>query len=142
MSIMYYPGYSQTTVTDNLKWRVIASITNAYPAILTTVHEHDYVAGMNVTFNIPTAFGMVELNNQTIQVLAVTSNTLALNVNTNNFNPFSYPSPLPAAYTPPTVIPNSSGIYLPPRPLEYGNQTSFEGVIYNNGLPSDPINGM
>jgi hypothetical protein len=142
MSVMYYPGYSQQTVVENLRVRTILSITNAYPMVLTTTANHGYVAGMNVTFLIPTQFKMTELNGLNVQVIAITPNTLTINLDSRNFAIFSYPSPLPIAYTPPSVIPNSSGRYLPPLPLPYGNQDSFEGVIYNNGIPADPINGI
>lgn len=139
MSVQYYPGYSQEIVTQNLRTQTIASLTQANPGIVTTVSNHGYVPGMNVTFLVPTQFGMVQLNGLNVQVLFVTNNTLTINLNTTNFTPFAYPSPLPSAYTPPSVIPNSSGSYLPPQPLPYGNQDSFEGVIYNDGQPGNPI---
>ncbi len=139
---MYYPGYSQEQVQDNLRVKTIASITNSNPMIVTTVNDHGYVAGMMVTFLIPTQFKMVQLNNLNVQVIAITSDTLTINLDSTNFSVFSYPSPLPSAYTNPSVIPNSSGPYLPPVPLPYGNQDSFEGVIYNNGTPNNPINGI
>lgn len=142
MSIIYYPGYSQVIVTQNLVVRDILAITNSYPMIVTTVLNHGYVAGMDVTFQIPTQFGMVELNGKNVQVLSITDDTLTIDLDSSNFSVFSYPSPLPSAYTPPTVIPNASGKYLPPKPLPYGNQKSFEGVIYNNGAPGDPVNGV
>lgn len=132
-SVVYYPGYSQVQVRENLIVNTIDSITQGYPAVLTTVDDHGYPAGINVTFLIPIAFGMTQLNNQNIQVLSVTNNTLTLNIDTSNYTPFAYPTPLPEAYTPPSVIPNSSGKYLPPLPLPYGNQDSFEGTIYNAG---------
>jgi len=135
MSITYYPGYSQVIVTPNLVTRTILSITQAYPMVVTTVDDHGYVAGMKVTFLVPTQFGMDQLNYQNIQVLSVTNNTLTCNVDSSNLTPFAYPSPLPGAYTPPSVIPTTSGPYLPPLPLPDGNQTSFEGVIYNAGQP-------
>lgn len=138
-SITYYPGYSQTQVQQNLRTQTIEAITNASPAVVTTVDDHDYVAGMIVTFLIPIQFGMVQLNGLNIQVLEVTDNTLTLNLDSTNFSVFSYPSPLPSAYTPPSVIPSASGPYLPPLPLPYGNQTSFEGVEFNNGTPGNPI---
>lgn len=134
-SIVYYPGYSQVTVTPNLRTRTIESITNAYPMVVTTVEDHGYVSGMNVTFLIPSQFKMVQLNNVNAQVLQVTSDTLTIDLDSTNFSVFSYPSPLPSAYTPPSIIPNASGPYLPPKPLPYGNQDSFEGVVYNAGVP-------
>lgn len=133
-SVTYYPGYAQIQVADNLTWQQISSITQANPMVVTTSNNHGYVAGMKVTFLIPGMFGMTQLNGLNVQVLSLTPNTLTINVDSTNFTAFAYPSPLPSAYSIPTVIPNCSGPYLPPLPLPYGNQDSFEGVIYNNGL--------
>lgn len=132
-AVVYYPGYSQVQVADNLTWQVIASITNAFPAILNTINDNNYVPGMNVTFNIPNRFGMTQLNGLNVQVLAVNGTQLTLNIDTRSFTPFAYPGSLPTNFTFPTVIPNSSGPYLPPQPLPYGNQDSFEGTIFNAG---------
>lgn len=133
-SVIYYPGYSQVQVQQNLLVEQIESITNANPMVVTTMKDHEYVSGMMVTFLIPTQFGMVQLNNVNAQVISLTSDTLTINLDSTGFTPFAYPSPLPQAYTPPSVIPNSSGPYLPPTSLPYGNQDSFEGTIYNNGI--------
>lgn len=141
-SVIYYPGYSQQTVIDNLVWKTIDSITNSYPMTVNTTENHDYVAGMRVRFNIPQMFGMQELNAVEAQVLTASSNVLTIDLDSTNFSVFSYPSPLTYAYTPPVIIPDASGAYLPPQPLPYGNQTSFEGVEYNNGAINNPINGM
>ncbi len=134
-SIIYYPGYSQTVIQENLRVQKIESITQANPMVVTTVLDHDYVVGMMVRFLIPVAFGMTALNDLQGQVIGKSANTLTIDIDSSNFNAFSYPSPLPSAYTPPSIIPNSSGKYLPPLPLPYGNQDSFEGVIYNAGQP-------
>jgi hypothetical protein len=138
-SVVYYPGYSQVQVQENLRVQTIASITNANPMVVTTVNNHGYVAGMDITFLIPVAFGMTQLNNINAQVLQVTSDTLTVDLDSTHFSVFAYPSPLPSAYTPPSVIPNASGKYLPPLPLPFGNQTSFEGTIFNDGTPGNPI---
>lgn len=135
MSIMYYPGYSQIQVAENLIWQQIVSISNSYPMIVTTVNNHNYVAGMNVSFLIPVQYGARELNGLILQVLSTpTPTTLSLDFDATQTPPFAYPNPLPSAYTPATISANSSGPYLPPLPLPYANQESFEGVIYNNGL--------
>ncbi len=135
-AIVYYPGYSQVQVEENLLTQTIASITNSNPMVLTTVNTHNYPAGVNVSFLIPSIFGMQQLNGLNGNILSVTSNTMTIGINTNNFSPFAYPSPLPSAYSPPSVFANASGPYLPPTPLPYGNQDSFEGTIYNAGLPT------
>lgn len=139
MSVQYYPGYSQAQVVENLTWQAIASITQSNPMIVTTIENHGYPAGVNVSFLIPPRFGMVELNGLNVQVISITPDTMTCNIDSSNFRPFAYPSPLPSAYTPPTVYANSSGPYLPPQPLSFGNQESFEGVIFNNGQPGSPI---
>lgn len=139
MSINYYPGYSQTFVSPNLTTHKIASITNACPCVVTTVFNNHYVPGMNVTFLIPQQFGMQQLTNLVVQVLAVSGTSISLNLDSTNFTPFAYPLNLPFSYTPPSVIPSSSGVQLPPQFLPYGNENGFEGAIFNEGMPSNPI---
>lgn len=134
-SVIYYPGYSQFQVQDNFIVQTIEAITNAYPMVVTTVEDHGYTAGMKVRFLIPTQFGMTQLNGINAQVLVASGDSLTIDLDSTSFSQFSYPSPLPSAYTFPSVIPNSSGPYLPPKPLPYGNQNSFEGTIYNAGQP-------
>lgn len=133
-SVVYYPGYSQVQVQENLLVQTISSITQDLNMVITTMENHGYVAGMKLTFLIPPQFGMVQLNGLNGQVLQLTPNTLTIDIDSRSFTPFAYPSPLPSAFTPPSVIPNSSGPYLSPLPMPYGNQDSFEGAIFNNGL--------
>jgi len=132
-SVTYYPGYSQVQVKDNLIVQTVVSITNSYPMIVETLEDSNYVPGMRVTFLITPQFGMIELNKFAGQVTDVSGTQLTIDIDSTHFTPFAYPSPLPNAYTVPSVIPYSSGPYLPPLPLPYGNQTSFEGTIYNSG---------
>jgi hypothetical protein len=139
-SVMYYPGYSQETITENYVWQTITAITLADPMVITTLKTHNYIAGVLIRFSIPGMFGMQQLNTLEVQVISVTSNTLTCNLDSSNFTPFAYPVSLPSAYTPPVLIPNSSGPYLPPLPLPYANQDSFEGAIYNDGQPDNLIN--
>jgi hypothetical protein len=141
-SVTYYPGYSQATVIENLIWKAIEAISNSSPCVVTTIEDHHYTAGMRVRFQIPGIFGMQQLNPLELQVLSITNNTLTVNVDSSNFAPFAYPSPLPESYTPPVVLPDASGAFLPPLSLPEPDQTSFEGVVYNNGGINNTINGM
>jgi hypothetical protein len=138
-SVVYYPGYSQVQVQQNLRCQTITAITNANPCVVTTAANHNFVAGMMVSFLIPAMYGMPQINAQTAQVLSITNNTLTVKIDTTSYGVFAYPSPLPRSYAFPSVIPVSSGPYLPPTPLPYSNQDSFEGVIYNDGTPGNPI---
>lgn len=141
-SVMYYPGYSQVQVKENLIVRQIEVISNTYPMVVGTTENHGYVLGMMIKFSIPKQFGMNELNDLDGQVVALTDKFLAISIDSTNFSLFSYPSSLPSAYVQPSIIPNSSGSYLPPKPLPYGNQNSFQGVFFNNGALNNPINGI
>lgn len=133
-SVIYYPGYSQVQVSENLTWQQIASVTQANPMVVTTENDHNYPSGVNVAFRIPIIFGMQQLNSINGQIISVGSNTMTINIDSSQFTPFAYPSPLPNAYSLPTVYANASGPYLSPQPLPYGNQDNFEGVIFNNGI--------
>lgn len=134
-SVVYYPGYSQVQVTENLIWQVISMISQSNPMTVTTSGNSNYVPGMLVRFMIPQQFGMQQLNSIQAQVIGVSGTSVNLDVDSTGFEPFAYPSLLPSAYTPPTMIPNASGPYLLSLPLPYANQNSFEGTIYNAGLP-------
>jgi hypothetical protein len=140
-SVVYYPGYNQIQVTQNYLCQQISAITNANPMVVTTTNNHNYNPGMKVSFQIPGMYGMQQLVGLVGFVAAVTSNTLTININSTNFTPFVVPS-LPRSYSLPYVVPYASGPYLPPQPLPYGNENSFEGTIYNNGAPGDPVNGV
>lgn len=139
--VEYYPGYGQLQCHQNYLTKTIASVTNANPCVVTTSYPHYYLPGLVVRFLIPAIFGMQQLNNVTAQIIAVTTNTFTLNIDSTNFGIFAYPSPLPTAYSQPTVIPNSSGPSLPPLPLQFGNQDGLIGTVYNNGSFGDPVNG-
>ena len=68
--------------------RVISSITNANPGVVTTTAPHGYFSGLIVLFYFPVNFGMVELvgNNYIITVLSPT--TFSINQDTTFFTPF------------------------------------------------------
>lgn len=138
-SVQYYPGYSQVQVTMNFQTQTISAITNSNPMVVTTLNNHNYVAGLNVTFSIPGMFGMQQLNTLNGDILSVTSNTLTIAIDSTHFSVFSYPLSLPSAYTLPSVVPNASGALKPPQPFSYANEKPFNGSIWNEGQPSDPI---
>ncbi len=74
-------------------------------SVITTEEDHSYVIGNTVGFIIPQAFGMVELNKIEANILAITSDTLTIDVDTRFFTDFSIPA---SFYTPAQVIPIGS----------------------------------
>lgn len=91
--------------------REISAITQAQSAVVTTTEDHDFIANELVSFRSSRAYGMVEINNLRGKVLATSSNTLTVDIDSSNFTAFSIPGDL-AKTTPPCVVPSSSGIDL------------------------------
>lgn len=133
-SVIYYPGYSQTQVQYYPKKHQISSITNAINAVVTTTDNHHYKVGQNVAFIIPIDYGMPQFNTLITNIISVTTTTFTTEINSTNFSPFSYPSPLPLSYSLPYAIPNAEGPQQQPF-LPYGNQNGFEGAIRNREFP-------
>ena len=132
-TVTYYPGYSQTQTQPYPKKHLIDSITQSDPMIVTTVEPHHYHAGQNVAFIIPGGYGMPQLNKINANIIDVTTDTITLDFDSTNFSPFSYPNPLPLAYSLPYVIPNAEGPQPEPA-LPYGNQNSFFGALRNREI--------
>lgn len=71
--------------------RQIANVTAANPAVVTTTVSHQYTAGQVIRFNIPSAYGMVELDGLEATITAVTAGTLTLDLDTSTFTAFTFP---------------------------------------------------
>jgi len=74
----------------------ITSVTSTdFTTVITTAIDHQYVVGNQVTFQVPQQWGMRQLDRLKGYVLAVSSNTLTVNINTSTFDPFVVPSQPP-----------------------------------------------
>ena len=71
--------------------RIITSITNANPAVVTTSFANSYITGTIVRFDIPFSFGMQQLNQQTATITVLTTTTFSIPINTTNYDTFSVP---------------------------------------------------
>ena len=93
------------------QFRYIVNITTANPLapIITTSVDHGYIVGQEVRFHVTsTANGMVEINELTAPITAVTASTFTVDLDTTGFTAFVFPTTAayPAAgYTPATVGP-------------------------------------
>jgi hypothetical protein len=91
--------------------RLILSITNSYPAIITTTcristlggalvavaEDHDYSTGLIIRLRIPKACGMQDLDKYQGEITVVTANSFSIDIDTSAFEPFSIPvAPIPA----------------------------------------------
>lgn len=112
--------------------RFITKISKATSAVVTLSVTHGYTVGQRIVFNIPAAFGMVELNGLRGEITAVdlTNNTITVNIDTSAFTTFAYPTSAVAAVgvTFAQAIPFGDG---PPIPNPLGNQSVLDGATRN-----------
>jgi hypothetical protein len=92
-----YPGF-----------QYIVGITNAQFAVVTTAATHFFTSGEIVSLRVSKPYGMVEINEKQVLVLAYTDTTITLNIDSNQFTPFIFP--VAGLNTPPVVLPSSSSI--------------------------------
>lgn len=86
--------------------RIIAAITNANPAVVTTTFAHQYITGTIVRLDIPVACGMQQANQMTGTIVVTGTTTFAINIDTTKFDAFSIPvSPPSYANTCAQVVP-------------------------------------
>lgn len=105
----FYP--SIRTIT-----KIIADPGNPAQAIITLSVTHNYTVGQKVRLKIPRvtalAFGMTELNDAEVTIVAVgaadadaTTNTITVNVDVTGFTAFAWPLTTDPTFTPAQVIP-------------------------------------
>ena len=70
---------------------IITAITNANPAVVTTLNDHSYIDGIIVRLDIPTGFGMVQANQLFGPIVVLSPTTFAVQIDTTSFDTFSVP---------------------------------------------------
>ena len=66
----------------------ISDITQSNPAVVTFTTETNFTVAEWISFRIPPANGMIQLNNQKAQILAIDGTEVTIEVDTTNFYPF------------------------------------------------------
>lgn len=101
---MAYPAgsacYANPTPIFQPAARLILSITNANPAVVTTTFPHQYKDGTIVRLDIPPADGMQQANQLMGQIVVLSPTTFSIFIDTTHFQPFA----IPAVYTPTVPI--------------------------------------
>jgi len=72
--------------------RIVTAITNSFPAAITTSFDHDYKAGLIVSFRVPKTFGMKRMNKLIGKITVTGTNTFTVDINTLLFNSFAVPA--------------------------------------------------
>jgi len=101
----YIPSFSFKSPVYQPAMRVIANITNAFPAVVTTTINNQYISGTIVRLIVPTGFGMTQANQLTGSILVLTPTTFAVDIDTTTFDVFTLPSSFPPGYNDAQVIP-------------------------------------
>ena len=85
----------------------ITAITQSYPATVTFSADHNFTVAEWISFRIPPANGMIQLNNQKAKIISITPTTVTIAVDTTNFYPFIY---VQDPQVPCIAVPAGSGI--------------------------------
>jgi len=75
--------------------RIISTITQAYPATVTTTFDHDYESGLIVRIKVPTGFGMTQLNKFKGQVTVTSATQFTIDIDTRTYDAFAVPATSP-----------------------------------------------
>lgn len=86
---------------------VIASITQASSAVVEFLTTHNYSVGDVLRFNVPSVWGMVEINGLQGKITAVSTanNTVTVNVDSSAFTAFAWPAATSAPLTHASTVP-------------------------------------
>lgn len=71
--------------------RLLISITQANPAVVTVTPNHLYQTGLIVRFDIPFVNGMQQLNQQTATITVTGATTFTIPIDTTNYDPLVVP---------------------------------------------------
>ena len=81
----YGPPFGTDFIPD---LRYISNITQAQKAVVTFTEDTNFILGEWISFRVPPANGMIQLNNQKALIIALTPDTVTINVDTLGFFPF------------------------------------------------------
>lgn len=105
--------------------RIISSITNDFPALVTTTFNHQYSTGMIIRLNIPQGFGMQEANQLYGPITVTGDTTFTIDIDTTNMDPYEAPTDFPFSYqygqTTPMAEINSTILYATRNILPYSS---------------------
>ncbi len=87
-------------------------ITQAVNAVVSVTVAHDFTVGEKVSFRVPTAWGMSEINNVTGTVTAVGTYTITTDIDSSGFTAFLPPTSAvyAAGVSPAVIVPAGAGV--------------------------------
>lgn len=119
--------------------RFICNITQAASAVVTMTVTHGYTVGQQVRFQVPAAFGMIEMNGLTGNITAIntTTNTITVDINSSAFTAFLFPAPGAVPFTQAQVVPlgEDTGVALS------NNADILDDATFNTALTGILLQG-
>jgi len=116
--------------------RLITKISKAASAVITMSVTHGYKVGQKVSFRIPEAFGMVQMDNLEGTITAINTtlasgNTITVDIDSSAFTAFAFPLTAAAGFSPALVVPVGEDVsYAVQQGLEQlGSASSNEGYL-------------
>lgn len=89
---------AQTNPTFQPAMRIIASITNTFPVVVTTTFDHNYITGETLRLNIPRGFGMQQINQQYTDIIVTGATTFTMNIDATGYDAFIIPADNPGHF--------------------------------------------
>lgn len=99
------PCYADPRPIFQPAMRIIAGITNSFPALVTTTLDHQYLSGLIVRIRVPRGFGMQQINELTGTIVVTGATTFDIDINTIDFDVFTFPPVSPLYTTCAQVVP-------------------------------------
>lgn len=96
----------------------ITNITQANPGVITFSDDHEFTVGEIIGLRVSQPFGMIQLNNQEVRVIATSPTTVTIDVDTMHFNAFINAGT--SVQNPCIAVPSASGI-VPNSPIPQTN---------------------
>lgn len=90
--------------------RFITKITKATSAVVTLSVTHGYFVGQKVRFIVPSAYGMVEMNQlqgtiTAVNITTTSGNTITVDIDSSSFTTFAFPATAAVPFTAAEVVP-------------------------------------
>lgn len=96
----------------------LVAITNSNPCVVTVLESNSYIVGQSFHFSVPPSYGMVEIDQMTGNILAISGLNFSISINTTQFSPFVMPGVGITIERPATVSPAGS------NNLQFNNLTN------------------
>ena len=98
------------------RFAYISAITNAQNAVVTFTADHDFTLGEIIAFRVTDDFGMYEIDKQRSRVIALTNDSVTVEIDSTLWTAFSLDNLNEPGTTPPICVPSCSGV-IPSNPI-------------------------